>query len=76
MKLHGIFPPITTPFNHEGELWKVKLQHNIEKWNVTGLAGYVVCGSTGESVMLTAEEKIQLFEWNGRRECTRNCRAQ
>ncbi len=53
MKLHGIFPPITTPFNHEGDLWKVKLQHNIEKWNVTGLAGYVVCGSTGESVMLT-----------------------
>ena len=63
MKLHGIFPPITTPFNHEGDLWKVKLQHNIEKWNVTGLAGYVVCGSTGESVMLTSEEKIQLFEW-------------
>jgi 4-hydroxy-2-oxoglutarate aldolase len=63
MKLHGIFPPITTPFNHEGDLWKVKLQHNIEKWNLTGLAGYVVCGSTGESVMLTAEEKIQLFEW-------------
>lgn len=63
MKLHGIFPPITTPFNHEGDLWKVKLQHNIEKWNVTGLSGYVVCGSTGESVMLTTEEKIQLFEW-------------
>jgi 4-hydroxy-2-oxoglutarate aldolase len=63
MKLQGIFPPITTPFNHEGDLWKVKLQHNIEKWNLTGLAGYVVCGSTGESVMLTTEEKIQLFEW-------------
>ncbi|HLK20727.1 MAG TPA: dihydrodipicolinate synthase family protein [Bryobacteraceae bacterium] len=63
MKLHGIFPPITTPFNHEGDLWKVKLQHNIEKWNLTGLSGYVVCGSTGESVMLTTEEKIQLFEW-------------
>ena len=63
MKLHGIFPPIATPFNHEGELWKVKVQHNIEKWNRTGLAGYVVCGSTGESVMLTTEEKIQLWEW-------------
>ena len=63
MKLQGIFPPIATPFNHEGELWKIKVQHNIEKWNLTGLAGYVVCGSTGESVMLTTEEKIQLFEW-------------
>lgn len=63
MKLHGIFPPIATPFNHEGEIWKVKVQHNIEKWNLTGLAGYVVCGSTGESVALTTDEKIQLWEW-------------
>jgi 4-hydroxy-2-oxoglutarate aldolase len=63
MKLHGIFPPITTPFDHNGGLWKIKVQHNIEKWNRIGLAGYVVCGSTGESVMLTSEEKIQLWEW-------------
>ena len=63
MKLQGIFSPITTPFNHEGELWKVKVQHNVDKWNRTGLAGYVVCGSTGESVMLTEREKIQLWEW-------------
>jgi len=63
MKLQGIFPPIATPFNTEGEIWKQKLQHNIEKWNLTGLAGYVVCGSTGESVALTTEEKIQLWEW-------------
>ena len=63
MKLHGIFPPITTPFDHEGNIWKVKIQHNVEKWNLTGLSGYVVCGSTGESVALTTEEKIQLWEW-------------
>ena len=63
MKLQGIFPPITTPFNTEGEIWKQKLQHNVEKWNHTGLSGYVVCGSTGESVALTTEEKIQLWEW-------------
>lgn len=63
MKLQGIFPPITTPFNQEGELYKAKVRHNIEKWNLTGLAGYVVCGSTGESVMLTPEEKYQMWEW-------------
>jgi 4-hydroxy-2-oxoglutarate aldolase len=63
MKLQGIYPPIATPFNHQGEIWKIKVQHNVEKWNLTGLAGYVVCGSTGESVMLTTEEKIQLWEW-------------
>lgn len=63
MKLQGIFPPITTPFDHNGDIWKIKVQHNIEKWNRVGLSGYVVCGSTGESVMLTTEEKIQLWEW-------------
>jgi 4-hydroxy-2-oxoglutarate aldolase len=63
MKLQGILPPIATPFDHRGELYKVKVQHNVEKWNRTGLAGYVVCGSTGESVYLTTEEKLQIWEW-------------
>ncbi|MGA2328624.1 MAG: dihydrodipicolinate synthase family protein [Bryobacteraceae bacterium] len=63
MKLQGIFPPITTPFNSEGELYKAKVRHNVEKWNLAALAGYVVCGSTGESVMLTPEEKYQMWEW-------------
>ena len=63
MKLQGIYPPVATPFDHEGNIWKVKVQHNIEKWNLTGLSGYVVSGSTGESVMLTAEEKVQLWRW-------------
>jgi 4-hydroxy-2-oxoglutarate aldolase len=63
MKLQGIFPPVTTPFDYEGNIYKTKVQHNIEKWNRTALAGYVVCGSTGESVYLTAEEKIQSWEW-------------
>jgi 4-hydroxy-2-oxoglutarate aldolase len=62
LKLHGIFPPIATPFNANGEIYKAKVEHNVEKWNRTGLAGYVVCGSTGESVHLTVEEKFQLFE--------------
>lgn len=63
MKLEGIFPPIATPFDHEGNLYKAKVKYNIEKWNQTALAGYVVCGSTGESVYLTTEEKVQLWEW-------------
>jgi len=62
MKLQGIFPPITTPFDHAGNIYAAKLQHNIEKWNRTTLAGYVVTGSTGESVLLTAQEKVELWE--------------
>ena len=63
MKLEGIFPPIATPFDANGELYQAKVRHNVEKWNLTGLAGYVVCGSTGESVMLTTEEKVALWGW-------------
>jgi 4-hydroxy-2-oxoglutarate aldolase len=63
MKLQGIFPAIATPFDTKGELYKIKVQHNIERWNRTVLSGYVVCGSTGESALLSAEEKLQLFEW-------------
>ena len=62
MKLHGIYPPITTPFDHAGEIYKIKLEHNVTKWNLTSLAGYVVCGSTGESVFLTSEEKTLCWE--------------
>ncbi len=62
MKLQGIFPPITTPFDHAGNIYAAKVQHNVEKWNRTALSGYVVMGSTGESVMLTTEEKVTMWE--------------
>ena len=62
MRLQGIFPPITTPFDHAGNLYATKVEHNIEKWNRTTLAGYVVCGSTGETPFLAAEEKYTLWE--------------
>ncbi|MBS1859492.1 MAG: dihydrodipicolinate synthase family protein [Acidobacteria bacterium] len=62
MKLQGIFPPIATPFDHEGNIYLAKIRHNVEKWNLTTLSGYVVMGSTGESVMLTPEEKFCMWE--------------
>ncbi len=62
MKLQGIFPPIATPFDHKGDIYLSKIQHNVEKWNLTTLTGYVVMGSTGESVMVTPEEKYTVWE--------------
>jgi 4-hydroxy-2-oxoglutarate aldolase len=62
MKLQGIFPPIATPFDHNGNIYANKVQHNVEKWNRTALSGYVVMGSTGESVMLTVDEKQTMWE--------------
>jgi 4-hydroxy-2-oxoglutarate aldolase len=62
LRLQGIFPPITTPFDHAGNIYVSKVQHNVEKWNLTALSGYVVMGSTGESVMLATDEKIAIWE--------------
>jgi 4-hydroxy-2-oxoglutarate aldolase len=62
MKLQGIFADITTPFDHKGDIYKVKVQHNVEKWNRMSLAGYVVCGAAGEGALLAAEEKVAVWE--------------
>ena len=56
LDLHGIFPPITTPFIN-GKVAYDKLASNVEKWNTTGLKGFVVLGSNGEYVYLSEEEK-------------------
>jgi len=62
MKLQGIFAEITTPFDHKGDIYNVKVQHNVEKWNRTTLAGYVVCGKAGEGALLSADEKAAVWE--------------
>jgi dihydrodipicolinate synthase/N-acetylneuraminate lyase len=63
MKLQGIFVSVATPFNHRGEIWQTKVEHNVAKWNRTSVAGYVVCGAAGEGASLSQEEKIRMWEW-------------
>jgi 4-hydroxy-2-oxoglutarate aldolase len=55
--LSGVYPALTTPFDGNGELRIADLKHNIRKYNQTGIAGYVVIGSTGESVLLSQLER-------------------
>jgi 4-hydroxy-2-oxoglutarate aldolase len=62
MRLQGIFAEITTPFDHKGDVYKAKVEHNVEKWNRTTLAGYLVCGKAGEGALLAAEEKATVWE--------------
>lgn len=54
-------PPITTPFEN-GEVAYSRLAENLNRWNESGLSGFVVMGSNGESVFLTREEKLKLVE--------------
>lgn len=61
MKLQGIFLPVAVPFDHNGELYAIKVQHNVEKWNRTALAGYVVSGP--ENAYLAHREKDRMWEW-------------
>ena len=61
-RLHGIYPPLTTPFAPDGTLALDRLAENVRKYNQTKLAGYVVVGSTGESVYLREEEKLRVWE--------------
>lgn len=59
--IKGIMPPVATPFAN-GEVAYDKLADNMKRWNQTGLSGYVLMGSNGESSFLTREEKLTLIE--------------
>lgn len=61
MKIQGIYASVATPFDHTGAMYRVKIQHNFEKWSHTSLAGFVVGSLTGEGPLLEAEEKVELL---------------
>jgi 4-hydroxy-2-oxoglutarate aldolase len=54
--LSGVYPALTTPFAADGEVSLADVKYNIERYNSTGVAGFVVLGSTGESVLLSRTE--------------------
>jgi 4-hydroxy-2-oxoglutarate aldolase len=59
--LEGVYAALTTPFDGE-EISVAKMKDNVKRLDATGLAGYLVLGSTGESVSLTDEESLALVE--------------
>jgi 4-hydroxy-2-oxoglutarate aldolase len=62
MLLHGIFPPITTPFYPQGNVYFKKLEHNVERYSKTPVAGIVVLGSTGEAILLSDLERRDVLQ--------------
>lgn len=62
MKLHGIFAPLCTPFEPDGSVALARVRENVGRYNRTKLAGYVVNGSTSESVLLRWEEVYSVWE--------------
>jgi 4-hydroxy-2-oxoglutarate aldolase len=55
----GVFAALTTPFAGD-EIAVEGFRKNILRYNTTGLAGYVVLGSTGEAVLLSDAESEKL----------------
>ena len=55
MDVHGVFPPIPTPFTDQG-IDRRALASNVSKWMQTKLSGIVVLGSNGEAPLLEDHE--------------------
>ena len=61
VSISGIFPALTTPFE-KGDLSESRLKSNIEKFEKIDLSGYLVLGSTGESVLMNDKERLKAIE--------------
>ncbi|MBN1102250.1 MAG: dihydrodipicolinate synthase family protein [Deltaproteobacteria bacterium] len=59
--ISGIIPALTTPFE-KGNLSLSGLKSNIKKYNAFDLSGYLVLGSTGESVLMNERESLTAVE--------------
>jgi 4-hydroxy-2-oxoglutarate aldolase len=59
MDLHGIFPPVTTPFDNDEIDYRAFAQ-NVQRWMTTRLHGIVVLGSNGEAPYIDDDEAHRL----------------
>ena len=58
----GVFAPITTPFDANGEVAYDKLIENMSFYAQSPLKGYLALGSNGENKSLTTEEKTKVLD--------------
>lgn len=58
----GIYPALITPFTSDGKINKNSLEKLINMNIDKGVDGFYVCGSTGESFMLSMEERKEYLE--------------
>ena len=62
LKLHGIVPPVATPYDHDGQIdpqgLRAVLRHLIDG----GVHGLFVLGSTSECVFLNAAQRALVIE--------------
>lgn len=61
-KFDGIYTALVTPFDSAGKINSGAVQRLVEDNIGKGVSGFYVCGSTGESYLLSKEERKYLLE--------------
>ncbi len=61
MRIRGILAPLTTPFDHRGNIYWSKLEFNISQLLRTQLAGIALTDRWGEGPLLSAEERTSIW---------------
>lgn len=61
-RIDGIIIPCVTPFTAEGDLDEDALAFNYDKWNKTGVNGYMALGSNGEFTALDDDEALRVLK--------------
>jgi 1-pyrroline-4-hydroxy-2-carboxylate deaminase len=58
----GVFPAVTTKFGIDGTLDAAEMERCFRLQVDAGVHGIIVCGSLGESMMLDADEKVEILK--------------
>ena len=61
-KIEGLFPALVTPYDGEGRVNTDAIGKLVEKLQKSGINGFYVGGSTGESYLLSMEERKCVLE--------------
>jgi len=56
MLLEGLHLPLTTPFYSDGRLNLRKIEHNVDRYSRTPVAGLAILAENGEAVLLSDDE--------------------
>ena len=61
-KFKGIYPALITPFDEKGRINPEMVQKVVDSCLAKGVSGFYVGGSTGESYLLSLEERREMLE--------------
>lgn len=61
-ELHGVIPPVSTPFTEDFQVDHESLEHLVKHLLVGGVHGLFALGSTSETVFLTPQQRVEVLE--------------